>query len=248
MSAITQFKQIAYNRSRRTSAIKYIVVHDTGNTDKGADTERHYLYFNGGDRDSSADVFVDDHQAIQVNDWDKYYTWHCGDGHGKYGITNANSVGVEMCINSDGDYEKAFDRTVAVVKELMQVLGIDADHVVRHYDASRKDCPMSMHANNWARWNEFKRRITEVDEVSREEYNALVARVEKLEKQQDTMIYNYIDKNMPAWAHEAVKWCVDKGIIQGTGDGLGLSNTKLWVCVVMYRLAKYIAKLVGMKV
>ena len=68
-----------------------------------------------------------------------------------------------------------------------------------------------MHTNNWALWNEFKRRITEADEVSREEYNALAARVEKLEKQQDSMIYNYIDKNMPTWTHEAVKWCVDKG-------------------------------------
>lgn len=89
----------------------------------------------------------------------------------------------------------------------------------------------------------------EADEVSREEYNALAARIEKLEKQQDTMIYNYIDKNMPSWAHEAVKWCVEKGIIQGTGNGeLGLNNTKLWVCVVLYRTAKYMAKLVGMKI
>ena len=166
MSAITQFKQIAYNRSRRSAAIKYIVVHDTGNTDRGADAERHYQYFNSGDHDSSADVFVDDHQAIQVNDWDKYYTWHCGDGHGKYGITNGNSVGVEMCINPDGDYNKAFDRTVEVVKELMQTLGIDANHVVRHYDASRKDCPMSMSGNGWARWNEFKKRITETEELT----------------------------------------------------------------------------------
>ena len=108
---------------------------------------------------------------------------------------------------------------------------------------------MSMSGNNWARWNEFKRRITEVDEVSKAEYDALAARVKALEDKQDTMIYNYIDKNMPAWAHEAVKWCVDKGIIQGTGDGeLGLSNTKLWVCVVVYRAAKYIAKMVGMKI
>lgn len=29
-----------------------------------------------------------------------------------------------------------------------------------------------------------------------------------------------------------------KGIIKGTGDGLGLDDTKLWTCVTMYRLAK----------
>lgn len=52
------------------------------------------------------------------------------------------------------------------------------------------------------------------------------------------MIYNYIDENMPEWAREAVQWCVDTGIIVGTGDGLGLDDTKLWVCVVIYRLAQ----------
>lgn len=244
MAAITAVKQIAYNRSARTAAIKYIVVHDTGNTGKGANAENHFNYFNGGDRSSSADIFVDDKQALQVNDWNKYYTWHCGDGHGAYGITNANSIGVEMCINSDGDYEKAFARTVEVVKYLMDKLGIDADHVVRHYDASRKNCPASMSGNNWAKWKEFKQRITEGG-LTVEQYNELDERLKKLE---NPMIYNYIDDNMPKWAHEAVKWCVDKGIIQGTGDGLGLNDMKLWTCVVIYRLAKYMAKLVGMKV
>lgn len=62
------------------------------------------------------------------------------------------------------------------------------------------------------------------------------------------MIYNYIDDNMPQWAHEAVQWCVNNGLITGTGDGLGLNNTKLWVCVVLHRAIKYIAKLINVKV
>ena len=57
-------------------------------------------------------------------------------------------------------------------------------------------------------------------------------------KVQNPFIYNYIDSNMPEWAHEAVQWCVDNGIIVGTGEGLGLDNTKLWTCVVIYRLAQ----------
>ena len=54
------------------------------------------------------------------------------------------------------------------------------------------------------------------------------------------MIYNYIDKNMTQWAHDAVRWCVDKGIIKGTNDkgDLGLNNTRLWTCMVVYRLGK----------
>ena len=57
-------------------------------------------------------------------------------------------------------------------------------------------------------------------------------------KLQNPFIYNYIDSNMPEWAREAVQWCVDNGIIVGTGDGLGLDSTKLWTCVVIYRLAQ----------
>ncbi len=251
MSAITQFKQIAYNRSRRTSTIKYIVVHDTGNTGKGADAERHYQYFNGGDRNSSADVFVDDRQAIKVNDWNKYYTWHCGDGHGKYGIMNGNSVGVEMCINSDGDYNKAFDRTVAVVKELMQTLGIDANHVVRHYDASRKNCPMSMSGGDWSRWKEFKRRITETEELTMTQYEELTARINSLEDKvgKQSEKYNYVDKNLPEWAKSDVQWMLDREIIVGNDKGeLELTPIKLWVVAIVARTARYIAKLVGIKI
>ena len=243
MSAITQFKQIAYNRSRRTSTIKYIVVHDTGNPDKGADAERHYQYFNGGDRNSSADVFVDDCQAIKVNDWNTYYTWHCGDGHGKYGITNANSVGVEMCINSDGDYNKAFDRTVAVVKELMQTLGVDANHVVRHYDASRKDCPMSMDNNNWARWNEFKKRITETEGLTVTQYEELKGKINGLKQEIEGIkpkLYRYMDNNMPEWAKPTVQKLMNKGIISGVANNcLDLSYDLLRLLVINDRAGLY---------
>ena len=62
------------------------------------------------------------------------------------------------------------------------------------------------------------------------------------------MIYNYIDDNMPEWARESVKWCADNKIIEGTGNGLGLSDTKLWTCVVLHRAVKFIAKLINVKV
>lgn len=52
------------------------------------------------------------------------------------------------------------------------------------------------------------------------------------------MIYNYIDNNMPQWAHEAVQWCVDNGVIVGTGDGLGLDDKDLKLCQMIYRLHK----------
>ena len=152
-------KQIAYNRTKRTQKPQYIVIHDTGNPGKGANADAHFTYFNGGDRQSSADFFVDDTQILQVNDYNTYYTWHCGDGGGKYGITNVNSVGIEICVNPESNYDMAFQNTVALAKHLMAELNIPIERVVRHYDASRKNCPASMSANSWALWNTFKAQL-----------------------------------------------------------------------------------------
>lgn len=140
---------------RKGEAIKYIVIHDTANTGKGADADAHYKLFDREDRGASAHYFVDDKQILRViRDIEK--SWHCGDGHGKYGITNENSIGIEMCINSDGDFTKTYKNTIDLVKYLMGKYNISIDRVVRHYDASRKSCPNSWFKNNWEKWNNFK--------------------------------------------------------------------------------------------
>lgn len=226
--------QIAYNITQRTEPPQYIVVHDTGNTGIGADARSHFSYFNSGNRGSSADFFVDDREILCVNDYHTNYTWHCGDGYGKYGITNGNSVGVEMCINADGDYEKAFANTVRCVRNLMAELGIDAGHVVRHYDASRKVCPGSFAEDNWARWWIFKELLE--GGLTMTQYEELLARIEKLEH---PMIYNYIDENMPAWARPAVQRLVDAGYLQGDGGGLGLTDDMLRLLVVLDRAGAF---------
>lgn len=152
--------QIVYNITKRTIKPQYIVVHDTGNKNKGANADAHFNYYNTGNRQSSADIFVDDTKILKINDYHTYYTWHCGDGKGKYGISNANSVGVEICINSDGDYDKAVKNAVVAVRSLMAELNIPVDRVVRHYDASRKNCPATMSADDWRAWKEFKKMLT----------------------------------------------------------------------------------------
>jgi hypothetical protein len=73
-------------------------------------------------------------------------------------------------------------------------------------------------------------------------YDAIIdkmgAELEALRKADEPMIYNYIDENMPQWAHEGVQWCVDNGIIQGTGEGLGLDDKDLKYCTIMKRVAE----------
>ena len=153
------YRPIRYNYSRRKGAtIKYLVIHDTGNDSKGADTMAHYRYFNGGNRNASAHYFVDDKQVVQLVG-DSLSAWHVGDGRGRYGITNANSLGIEMCINSDGNYAKMYYHTVELAKNIMQKFNIPIERVVRHYDASRKSCPNHMRKSGWQAWAQFKRDI-----------------------------------------------------------------------------------------
>lgn len=151
--------QIKYNISPRKEKIKYIIVHDTGNSNKGADAMAHFNYFNAQNRNSSADCFVDNKIILPVNDYKTYYTWHCGDGKGKNGITNKNSIGIELCINSDGDYKTAFDNLVNHTVILAKELNIDFNNILRHYDVSGKNCPASMSDNNWEKWKEFKKKV-----------------------------------------------------------------------------------------
>lgn len=151
-------RQLLYNVTPIvTRAIEYIVIHDTGNKGKGANAMANFNYFNMTDRGASADFFVDENDVWKVNDYRKYYTWHCGDGHGMYGITNKNSIGVEICVNTDGNYEKAVENTIELVRKLKQEFS--KAKVVRHYDASRKMCPASMGKNNWELWNIFLERV-----------------------------------------------------------------------------------------
>ena len=229
--------QIAYNITRRSRPPGYIVVHDTGNTAAGANAQSHYKYFNGGNRGSSADIFVDDREILCVNDYHAYYTWHCGDGGGKYGITNANSVGVELCINADGDPAAAYANLLACVRGLMAELHIPAARVVRHYDASRKRCPASFAADDWAKWRQFQQEID--GGLTMEQYGELCARLDKLEHK---MIYNYIDGNLPGWARPTVQKLADAGILQGDGAGLGLTDDMLRILTILDRAGAFSEK------
>lgn len=165
-----QKKFVSYNYSRRSSKPKYIAIHDTGNP--GASANNHYIYFNGGNRGSSADFFVDSNNIIQIINTDVNYSWAVGDGRGAYGITNANSCSIEMCLEKNGMPSEATVRnTLELTRYLMSYYGISINNVVRHYDCSRKSCPKTFMGNNWAKWHDFKTRLSSGKVENKEEMN-----------------------------------------------------------------------------
>lgn len=128
-------------RPKGSGAIQYIVVHYTGST---ASAKNNCIYFNreGAKTQASADFFIGKTGAIwQYNAIEKAYSWHCGDGGGKYGITNRNSVGIEVVSAGEEFNAKQVEALRKLVTWLMSRYNVPKAHVVRHYDASRKLCP-----------------------------------------------------------------------------------------------------------
>lgn len=185
-------KLIKYNYSSRNGQkIKYIVIHDTGNEGAGADALAHYNYFNTADRQSSAHYFIDDKRILQVVR-ESDASWHCGDGRGKKGITNQNSIGIEMCINPESDFNVVLENTLNLTRELMKKYNIPIERVVRHHDASGKNCPNKLRANNWRGWEEFKQKLRDGGSymVNYSEDIKIIYR-EFLNREPDTEGFNY---------------------------------------------------------
>jgi len=148
---------INYNHSARNESPKYIVIHDVGTVSTAKNNRD---YFAGGNRQTSADFFVDSTNIIQIIDYHTRYSWAIGDGAGKYGKTNGNTISIEMCLESNyTPSEQTIQNTLDLTKYLMNEFGLPEDKVIRHYDCSLKQCPKSFSANNWTKWFEFKKRL-----------------------------------------------------------------------------------------
>jgi|SRR5690625_1047275 len=138
-----------------TNTKKYIVIHETANTSKGANADAHgRLQANGNSRLASWHYTVDDKEIVQSFS-DNAQCWHAGSAS-----YNRNSIGIEICVNSDGNYKKAVDKAVELTKYLMNKYGISSANVVQHSKCSGKDCPRFLRAGNkGVTWAEFKRKV-----------------------------------------------------------------------------------------
>ncbi|PEF43824.1 N-acetylmuramoyl-L-alanine amidase [Bacillus cereus] len=121
---------------------QYITIHKTANTARGANAESHakYLYnqaTSGTFRTASWHFTVDDKQIYQHLPTNEN-GWHAGDGNGP---GNLQSIGIEIAVNQDGDYNKALENAKRLAGYLMNKEGIPASNVVKHQHWSGKKCP-----------------------------------------------------------------------------------------------------------
>ena len=128
---------------------KFITLHMTGNTSPGADAQAHAnLQSNGNSRNASWHWQVDDKVAIQsFNHYMKL--WHASDGQGS---GNNESIGIEGCVNSDGNFNQMMKNYVELVVHVMKECNIKStNNIVTHYWWSGKNCPTQMFQgkNGW---------------------------------------------------------------------------------------------------
>lgn len=243
--------------------VKFIVIHYTGN--KKDTAKNNATFFHNGARKSSANYFMDEaecYQSVALNN----AAWAVG-GTSVYkhaDCRNKNSISIEMCCSGNSIVsEKTINNTAYLCAELCKYIGITADtvdiFVLRHYDVWDKQCPAQWATENSAGWMTFKEKVKAIlrneEGLTMEQYNELKNLIEKqaaeiadlknINKQlvnvvQTTMIYNYVDDNMPPWARPAVQAAMDCGAVQGDENGrLGLSYKDLRAIVREYRCGLY---------
>lgn len=134
------------NRPGGINPCRWITVHETGNPAKGADAAAHGNALDGawGEVEQvSWHYTVDDHNIVQHLP-DSETAYHAGDG--AKGPGNATSIGIEICVNMDGDFEAAKHNAAALVRLLMERHGLTLDSVVQHNRWNGKDCPKTIRA------------------------------------------------------------------------------------------------------
>ncbi|MBX2798689.1 MAG: N-acetylmuramoyl-L-alanine amidase [Myxococcales bacterium] len=149
-----------------------ITVHNTSNTHPGADAAAHGRFLanrghythRGKEHWVSWHYTVDDQRIVKSLPLNEV-GWHAGSRDG-----NAQSIGVEICMNEGIDQAAAFDRTARLVAVLRYDLSLSIDKVVTHHHWTGKRCPVLMldDGEPGARWQAF------LDEVTRI-HDALVA-------------------------------------------------------------------------
>lgn len=191
------------NRPGGRNPDTYITIHETGNTDAGADAEAHGKYLAGSAGEASLTSWhytVDDHAIVQHLP-DNETAYHAGDGAD--GPGNAQSIGIEICVNSDGDFEKAKANAAALVRLLMAEHGIPLANVVQHNRWNGKDCPATIRATPGA-WEAFL-----------------------------TLCSGETEPEAPAedagWYADAQSWVTSMGIADGTRPLDNVTRAEVWV-------------------
>lgn len=222
-------KSLSYGAKRSTSAIKYIILHYTGNKTDTAKGNANYFSPSGSNtRSAGAHYFVDDTTVYQsIPDFriawavggSKYSNCSSTGGGTMYGkITNSNSISIEMCSKNGVITGATIENAVALTKKLMSKYGIPASRVYRHFDVNGKSCPgwSGWTGKNASKWTVFKNMLKntvdsketgkDVEDMTEKEVRTLINKIAT----------ETAKKAVSSWAKDAFASATNAGILDGT--------------------------------
>lgn len=192
------------NRPGGSNPDTYITIHETGNSSAGADAAAHGKYLASTTGEASLTSWhytVDDHAIVQHLP-DNETAYHAGDGAD--GPGNVASIGIEICVNADGDFAKAKENAAALVRLLMSEYFIPLANVVQHNRWNGKNCPATIRSTPGA-WEAFLALCGGESEEPQE-------------------------PDEPAeWYTEAQNWVTSMGIADGTRPLDNVTRAEVWV-------------------
>ncbi len=204
--------------SRYDTKFEFIVMHYVGAVSTARNNGQYYG--NTPNIGASAHFFVDEREIVASVPL-TMAAGHCGvdysggkapfwNGKGTYS-TNRRSIGIEMCCKKDKNGSwyiepKTVERTIPLVKWLMQEYNIPIDRVIRHYDVCWKNCP--------APWVEHK-----------EQWIAFKKRISEQEDEEEMVRYKTVEE-LPAPYRADIQTLIDKDKLRGKGGEAGLDLTE----------------------
>lgn len=139
-----------------------VTIHNTGNSSKGADANAHYKYLANNYNTPKVYGFhyaVDENETAECIPVDEIAE-HTGKRAG-----NDTTVGIEICMNADGDLLAATNRAALLCAQILQAHGqtkaVWKQNVFQHNDWSGKDCPEMLRAGKPYPWNTFVAKVNE---------------------------------------------------------------------------------------
>ena len=132
------------NRPGTTIAKTSVTIHETGNTKSGANALAHASYLESTSDKVSWHYTVDSNRVVQHIP-EAETAWHSGTTAG-----NTTSIGIEICINPDGEFARALANAAELVADILHRYGWGMGKVKQHYDWNKKNCPENLRKSGWA--------------------------------------------------------------------------------------------------
>ncbi len=204
---------------------KGLVFHWTANEGKGANAVANRNYFNKPTTEASAHYIVDDKQIVRCLP-ENEMAYHVGAKQYKLEAVaklskypNDCTIGIEMCVNADGDFRATYRRTVELAADILRRYGWGVDHLWRHYDITGKCCPAYFVDDKKARqylgtdaataWREFK------DDV----HKLLTANPQQTQKPVDKVSVEINGCRLPVqgYLRDGVSWLPIRAVAEAVG-------------------------------